>query len=360
MGRLDGILLPARRLTVPRISRMDTVTGPPAAMCDIRFRSLEFHLPGDPHALDGLEISDEMRGKLPGLGQEFSYFSEENSTEMAIVAARSAVEESGIDMAEIGLVISAPTLITSYGLEIPAIAVRNALGLWQAECLNVAQGCVGFLSALRLASQFLSVQQGLGNVLVVTACKASTLMDNLNHGSFFWADAAAAAVVTSEPGGGLKVLAYGERSSDQDWGAMRLRHGDRRPYTECSPGDDLQLTVDFPDERAQLDYIVGEQLRCDGLISALLKADDLEATDIEAVFLPSIGANRIPHLLRTHKELRSRVKTDFRYAHMGSVDALFFLDSYLKRNTPCTSARFIAMTPAYTAQWGGVLLGFDT
>jgi 3-oxoacyl-[acyl-carrier-protein] synthase III len=332
---------------------------PAAKNCSARLRSLEFHLPGNPIDLAGLTMPDEMRGKLRGIGQEFTFRSNVDSTAMSILAARAALEKSGLTPDDIGLVISAPTLTTSYGFEIPAIAVRAGLSLGRAECLNIAQGCAGFLAGMRLASQFLAVDASLGNVLVVTACKASTLMDNFNHGAFFWADAAAAAVVTTEPGPGVHVRSYSERSSDQDWGAMRLRHGDHQSYDVCSPVEDLKLTVDFADARAQADYIVGEQTRCAGLISSLLAAGELETADIDSVFLPSVGANRISHLFSVHKDLRAKVASDFRYAHMGGVDVMFFLDKHLRNQPPAGPAWYLAMTPAYTAQWGGLLLTYE-
>ncbi|MEE2997910.1 MAG: hypothetical protein VX700_12285 [Pseudomonadota bacterium] len=334
------------------------MSGPPARACNGRLISLEFHLPGEPIPVGGLYMDDEMREKLQGTGQEFTFGSDEDSTAMSVRAACAALDAAGIPAEDIGLVISAPTLITSYGLEIPAIALRAELGLENAECLNVAQGCVGFLSGLQLACSYLAAENGPANVLVVTACKASSLMDNFNHGSFFWADAAAAAIVSAGEGSGLHLCAYGERSSSQDWDAMRLHHGDARRYADALPALDLKLVVDFADQRAQMDYIVGERARCDGLISALLEAGGLAADDIDAVFLPSIGANRVPHLLGAQKDLRTRVKTDFRYAHMGGVDALFFLDLYLRAEAPPSTAHFIVMTPAYTAQWGGLLLDY--
>ena len=332
------------------------MTYPAARSCPARIESLAFYLPGDPVSVDSLEISDDMRSKLPGTGQEFTYIADEDSTEMSVAAARNALERADLSASDIGLVISAPTLTTSYGLEIPAIALRAALGLENAECLNLAQGCVGFLAGIRLAAGFLAADDGPGHVLVVTACKASTLMDSYNHGSFFWADAAAATVLSAVDGPGLHVRAYAENSSDRDWGAMRFRHGDGQTYKNASPDDDLKLVVDFHDERAQMEYILGEQKRCEGLIAALMDSGGLGDNDIDAIFMPSIGANRVPHLLQTRKSLRAKVKSDFRYAHMGGVDALFFLDCHFKSDPPGNTANYLAMTPAYTAQWGGLLL----
>ena len=324
----------------------------------IRIRGLEFHLPGKPIPLSDVKMAPEMRDRLTGIGQEFTYYSDKDSTELAIIAAREVMAKNEIDPTNIGLIISAPTLSTSYGFEIPAIALKMALGLDSAECLNISQGCVGFLAAMKLAAQFLRCEPQRGDVLIVTSCRASVLLDDFTHGAFFWGDASAAAVLTSKPGSGIHFESYCEKSSELNWGAMRLRHGDGVDYKSCTPADDLRVTVDFPDERAQADYIIGEQERCGYVIDGLMKSQKFAESDISALFFPSIGKNRLPILLAAHPALKEKVKSDFRYAHLGGVDVLFFLDLYLKENLPTEESWYIAMTPAFTAQWAGVLLSY--
>lgn len=324
--------------------------------CGVRIRGLGFHLPGRPIALVDVDMPADLRERLKDTGQEFTYRADVDSTALTIAAAEQAMAAARTEPKDIGLVISAPTLLTSYGLEIPAVAVRAVLGLRKAECLNVFQGCVGFLAALRLAAQFIRAEPDRGRVLVVTACRASSLVDNFSHGPFFWADAAAAAVVTAGGDEGLYVESYAEKSSDMDWGAMRLRHGDGPDFRSCNPEDDLRITVDFPDPRAQADYIAGEQERCGALIDSLLAAGGLSESDIEAVFIPSIGRNRVPLLFEARPELQDKIETDFRYAHMGGVDVMFFLNQHLKKTRPVGEKWYLALTPAFTAQWGGILI----
>ena len=105
------------------------MTFAPAQSCSAHIESLAFYVPDNPISIDSLEISNEMRSKLPGIAQEITFISDKDSTEMSIVAARNALERSGLSGSDIGLVISAPTLTTSYGLEIPAVAIRAALDL---------------------------------------------------------------------------------------------------------------------------------------------------------------------------------------------------------------------------------------
>ena len=104
---------------------------------------------------------------------------------------------------------------------------------------------------------------------------------------------------------------------------MRIPLGDSYT-TEVTLEKSLQIKVDFPSHEAQIDYIVGEKERCCALIDSLTGAAGIEPTDIGAVFLPSFGRKRVPLLLEQHPELIDRVASDFRCAHLGGVDVLYF------------------------------------
>lgn len=332
---------------------------PRASKCDIRIRELGINLPGPRIPLSDVDLPDDLRRKLAPTGQEFTHRSEGSSTDLAIAAAGAALEKSGLNPDRIGLVISAPTLLTGYGFEIPAVAIRAALGLAAADCLNVSQGCVGVLAAMRVAAQFLRAEPDRGDVLIVTACRASSLVDGFTHGAFSWGDGAAAVIVTADPGPGLTVEYYAEISATADWGAMRIPYGDAFDYATYNPAEDLRITVDFPDSEAQLDYIVGEKDRCSALIKSLTAAAKIAEDDVSAVFLPSFGRKRVPLLLEEHRNLVNRVASDFRYAHMGGVDVVLFLDTFLTDSPPASKSWFLAMSPAFTAQWAGLALSYD-
>ena len=332
---------------------------PRASKCGIRIRNFGIELPGAPLPLSDVDLPDNLRRRLAPTGQEFTYRSEGSSTDLAIAAARAALEKSGLAPDRIGLVISAPTLLTAYGFEIPAVAIRAALGLETADCLNVSQGCVGALSAMRVAAHFLRAEPDRSDVLIVTACRASSLLDGFTHGAFSWGDGAAAAIVTAEPGPGLMVEYYAEESATADWGAMRIPYGDAFDYSTYDRPEDLQIIVDFPNSEAQLDYIIGEKDRCGTLINSLTAAAKITAEDVSAVFLPSFGQKRVPLLLEDHRNLIERVASDFRYAHMGGVDVLFFLDTYLSETPPPSKCWLLILSPAFTAQWAGLVLSYD-
>ena len=320
--------------------------------------SLGFSLPGKPIALHNLKIDPALENHLKDSGQEFTYKTENDSTVLALEAAKVAINSSGIDAESIDFIISAPTLLTSYGFEIPAVTLRAELGLNNAECMNISQGCTGILVALRMAEMIIRSETNNKNVLIVSACKSSTLIDQFTHGSFYWGDAAIAAVVSRPGGTGLHYCRYAEANSISDWGAMRLKHGDGTYYGNCVPSDDLRVVVEFPNIRAQADYISGEKDRCAAVIELLLDMHNLKMHDIKSVFFPSIGKNRVRTLLEGFPEIMDKVGTDFKYPHMGGVDLMFFVNNYLNKKKPQQEEWYIALTPAFTAQWSGILLNY--
>ena len=325
----------------------------------LRIESFGFCLPGEPIPLAGLNLDPDERQRLVALGQEFTFQAHEaNSTALMVEAARAALKSAGAGPRDVGLVISAPSLITAYGLEIPAVEVRATLGLVGAQCVNNAQGCIGSLLGFELAAQRLAVRRNSGAVLVVTACVASTLTKNFNHGAFFWGDAAAAVVLTDTQGPGVHFVAYAESSSVRDWGAMRVPFGDSRPVEDCKAPEDFRLAIRFAGPRDQLEYVSAERERFRLVLDSLLNSQGIKEEDLSALLLPATGRNRMSSLLQASRNLEKCVLTDFRYPHMGAVDVLLFLHEYVKNRAPADGAWIAALSPAFTAQWGGVLLRY--
>jgi 3-oxoacyl-[acyl-carrier-protein] synthase III len=320
----------------------------------IRIRGFGFHFPGEPVDISTLPLTADEAKRLPRLGQQITHISTEDSTALMVHASHDALRQCQIAVEDIRMVISAPSLMTSYGLEIPAVAIRAALGSSKAECLNLAQGCVGVLRGIDLAARLLAADPDRGDIMVVTSCRASSHTRNMNHGAFFWGDAAAAIVLTASHGPGLEVVGYSESSNSEDAGAMRIDFGDASAGDSKSAEDHL-IKVHFENAEAQINYIRGEQLHFAAVADELLAQQGLAQQDIDAIFLPSTGKNRVPILFSEHRELLTRLQTDFRFAHFGGVDPIFSIWQYLERQQPRPGAWLMVASPAFAAQWGGLL-----
>lgn len=321
-----------------------------------RIGGFGFCFPGEPIDIASLPLDAGERDRQPKLGQEITYASDVDSTALMVSAAADALARSGVSADRIGTVISAPSLVTSYGLEIPAVAVCAALGLKRAECINIAQGCVGVLRGVQLAKQLLAAEPDRGDILVATSCRASRLTHHFNHGAFFWGDAGAAVIVTADPGPGLHVCGYAERSAEAEWGAMRIPFGDLE--TTQVEADQSAIRVAFSSLDAQFEYVRGEQERFSAVLRALIGEPGPDRRALEALFLPSTGKNRVKTLFADDKPLLTTLKTDFRFAHFGGVDVIFNLARYMEQRADTGEGFLAALSPAFAAQWAGLLLEY--
>jgi 3-oxoacyl-[acyl-carrier-protein] synthase III len=323
-----------------------------------RIREIGFYLPGLPIPLTKLPLTQDEQIRLKKIGQKFFYTSSSGSTELMIKASEKALDQSSLSPDQISMIISAPSLITSYGLEIPSVAIRNSLGIHHAECINISQGCVGIFRAVQLASQFIMSNSEIQDALVVAGCATSTITKNQTHGSFFWSDGAVAILITSEPGEGLHFKSYSEISANESLGAMQIRYGDAIPPDQLLDLNNFYIKTEFGSDVEKLDYIRSEPLLFHAVFDSLLKSQNLRDENLEAFFLPSLGKNRVPFLFQDREHLISKLKTDFRYGHIAGVDVFLFLNDYLSSQTPKGNAWFALFSAAFTAQWAGLLLQY--
>lgn len=114
---------------------------------------------------------------------------------MGKLAAQKAVENSGVDPKEIGLVIC--STITSDFLT-PSIAslIQYELGIENAAAFDLNAACSGFVYMLDTAHRYLSTDDDLKYVLIVSAEALSRFIDYKDRGTcILFGDGAAAAVI---------------------------------------------------------------------------------------------------------------------------------------------------------------------
>jgi 3-oxoacyl-[acyl-carrier-protein] synthase-3 len=150
----------------------------------------------------------ERRAADPALG--------ETAPALGATAAREALEEAGIDHAEVDLVLNAsgtPAQTIPDGGPL----LQRALGLGDSgvPCFSVHATCLSFVVALDVAAQWLTLGRAR-NVLVVSSEVARCgLSDEDPDTASLFGDGAAAAVVTRPPEGSDSAL---ERFLFQTWG----------------------------------------------------------------------------------------------------------------------------------------------
>ncbi len=156
-----------------------------------------------------VETSDEWITKRVGIKSR--NLSVNDSTEdMAFYAAQKALEESGVDAKDLGMIILA-TISSNYATPSVACMVQNRLG---ASCpsFDIGAACSGFVFGLQMAAAQLALNPDM-KILILGAERLSSIVDWTDRNTcIIFADGAGAMVVDGNADNMLscEIHSYGE------------------------------------------------------------------------------------------------------------------------------------------------------
>lgn len=153
-----------------------------------------------------IDSSDEWIRERSGIVERRYAAPDESVTDMGVAAGRTALERSGIDPAQVSMVLVATV---THPLQTPSAAAEIAfrLGTVNAAATDISSACAGFCYGLGIADSMIRA----GNaeyVLVVGVEKLSDWVNEYDRSSaFIFADGAGAVVVgpSTEPGIGPTI-----------------------------------------------------------------------------------------------------------------------------------------------------------
>ncbi len=118
----------------------------------------------------------------------------ETTADLAVAAARRALDDAGVAAEELDLIIVA-TVTPDYFFPSTACFVQNSLGASRAACFDISAACTGFIFGLSIASQF--IRTGMyQKALIIGAEALSKITDWEDRGTcVLFADGAGAAVI---------------------------------------------------------------------------------------------------------------------------------------------------------------------
>lgn len=149
-----------------------------------------------------VETSDEWIVTRTGIHERRIATEEETVALMGASAAEKALEMSGIDKQDIGLIVVATTS-GSHAFPSAACQIQNALGINDCIAFDVAAACSGFVYALSIADQFIKAGS-VKHALVIGADRLSHALDPNDRGTIIlFGDAAGAAVVGASEDEGI-------------------------------------------------------------------------------------------------------------------------------------------------------------
>ncbi|NLS53940.1 beta-ketoacyl-ACP synthase III [Hafnia alvei] len=207
-----------------------------------------------------VETSDEWIVSRTGIRERRIAAPNENVSTMAFEAAKHALEMSGLDKNDIGLIVVATTSAT-HAFPSAACQVQQMLDIKGCAAFDVAAACAGFTYALSIADQY--VKNGaVKHALVIGSDTLSRTLDPTDRGTvILFGDGAGAVILgASEEAGILSTHIH----ADGHYGEL-LTLPNRQRYTE----DQAYLTMAgnevFKVAVTELAHIVDESLAANNL-----------------------------------------------------------------------------------------------
>jgi 3-oxoacyl-[acyl-carrier-protein] synthase-3 len=149
-----------------------------------------------------VDTSDEWITTRTGIKERHLAEKGEATSDLAIKAARKALEDARVNPEDLDLIIVA-TITPDMPFPAVATIVQNTLGARKAVCFDISAACAGFVYALSTARQFISCGT-YKNALVIGAETLSSVTDWQDRSTcVLFGDGAGAAVLTQVKSGGI-------------------------------------------------------------------------------------------------------------------------------------------------------------
>ena len=163
-----------------------------------------------------VETSDEWITTRTGIKERHITRDDEFTADMAVIAAQRALENAGMDAAELDLILLS-TVSPEFATPSSSCLVQGRLGAVNAAAIDINTACSGFVSALIMAQQFIKAET-YQNILVIGADTMTKLTDWEDRKSCVLFGDGAGAVVLKPTTDNDGILAF-------EMGADGLSHG---------------------------------------------------------------------------------------------------------------------------------------
>ena len=180
-----------------------------------------------------LDTSDEWIRQRTGISERRIAAKNELTSDLAVKAAKAALNHAGVLASEIDLIVLA-TATPDKTFPATATKVQAELGITRGAAFDVQAVCTGFIYALTVADNFIRVGQS-NNALVIGAETISRILDwEDRRTSVLFGDGAGAVVLRSVPGSELAGILSTQIRSDGRY--QNLLHVDGGPSSTMTVG----------------------------------------------------------------------------------------------------------------------------
>ena len=177
-----------------------------------------------------VDTSDEWITTRTGIKERRMVAKNEAASDLAIKAARRALEDARLKPEELDLIIVA-TITPDMSFPSVACFLQNALSAKKAICFDISAACAGFVYAITIAQQFLA-RGSCKNALVVGTEVLSSITDWQDRNTcVLFGDGAGAVVLSEVKSGGILSTYLGSDGSKADL-LLLPAGGSRNPVSQ--------------------------------------------------------------------------------------------------------------------------------
>ncbi|MBN2129317.1 MAG: ketoacyl-ACP synthase III [Sedimentisphaerales bacterium] len=176
-----------------------------------------------------VKTSNEWITTRTGIKERHITSDEETTADLAIAAAKEALDYAGLDPAELDL-ITVATITPEMVFPSTACFVQRALGATKAWAFDIAAACSGFVYSLHLVHQLMQTGR-LDSALVIGAETLTKITNWKDRGSCILFGDGAGAVVLQRKQEGSRGILYSTLGADGTyWESLNCQaHGSRYP-----------------------------------------------------------------------------------------------------------------------------------
>lgn len=159
-----------------------------------------------------------------GITQRFIAAKDETASGMAVNAARAAIANAGINIADIGLIIGCTY---SHDYQFPPLSAKmqKELGAKNAQVFDLQANCAGFVTGLKTAADSLLTDKDMQFALVIGVELHTRFSNRSNHEtSMFLSDGAGAAIL-GKVASGSGIIGHNFHADTSTYESVRLRGG---------------------------------------------------------------------------------------------------------------------------------------
>ncbi|MGM0441646.1 MAG: beta-ketoacyl-ACP synthase III [Elusimicrobiota bacterium] len=300
-----------------------------------------------------VDTSDEWITQRTGIKERRIASEEQSASDLAKRAGKKAIEDAGIDIQDIDLVICC-TITPDMVFPATACLIKEKLGIKDAAAFDVEAACTGFITGLSVGEGMLKTGN-YKNALVIASEVLSRITDWQDRNTcVLFGDGAGAAVLTaSEKNDGILSSYLGADGSYKN--LLRLpAGGSEKPASE----ETVKKGLHYMKMAGRETFKIAIKKMAKSVKKALKRAD-LSSEDIEILIPHQANLRIIESLAKVLKVDLDRVFVNIeKYGNMSAATTAVGLDEAVKENNIGEGdiVQLVAFGGGLT--WGSVVIKF--